>query len=130
MTGARTAAHGAGPAGLALATLLLICPTAPLHAQNLDSASLQRIRLALDSQPTPQSTLATPVWAPPERRTFGIVTLVPTESRGEIIRLSLPIGELATRGVRSIQNAKQRRAERKAREEVQAAMRQLTGQRP
>ena len=130
MTRARASAHTAGPATLLLAALILIGWALPIHAQDVDSASLQRIRLALDSQPTPRSTLATPVWAPPERRTFGILTLVPTELRGEMVRVSLPIGELTTRGVRSLRNAKQRRAERKAREEVQAVVRQLTAPKP
>ena len=52
-------------------------------------------------------------------RQFGILKLLPPDSRsGEFIRVSVPVGDLVTRGVRGVQAAQYRRAERKAREAV------------
>jgi hypothetical protein len=52
----------------------------------------------------------------PTRRMF---TLVPPQTNGEVIRLSIPVGELATRAARSISDARRRRAERKVEERIE-----------
>lgn len=70
--------------------------------------------------------LAAPPNAPPKR--FGVFTLSPPETRGEIVRITLPVGELAMRGARAVSNARDRRAERKAREEVQQALKEFLAQ--
>jgi hypothetical protein len=45
-----------------------------------------------------------------------------------MVRVSLPVGDLVTRAVRGVSAAKHRRAERKAREEVQRVMLEIEAQ--
>ena len=100
----------------------------PVWAQQPESSSsLQRIRVSLQNPPV-QSRLSTPLWGEPGRRRIGILTLIPPEHRGEMVRVSLPVGDLVTRAVRGIGAAKHRRAERKAREEVQRVMLEIAAQ--
>jgi hypothetical protein len=49
---------------------------------------------------------------------LGMLTLLPAQTRGEVVRVSLPIGELVSRGARTISDANRRHAERKADERV------------
>ena len=109
----------------------LLCSgmTAPAWAQQPESSSApQRVRLSLQN-PSIQSTLTAPGWDQPGRTRIGILTLVPPQHRGELVRVSVPVGDLVTRAVRSVVAARQRRAERKAREEVQRVVRQIEAQR-
>jgi len=53
---------------------------------------------------------------PPKR--LGMITIVPPQHDGEILRITIPVGELVSRTVRTISDANQRRAERKADERV------------
>jgi hypothetical protein len=105
--------------GLAAAILVSSLCSSPPLAQERDR-SLERISLALQ-QPSP----IVPGVAPSEGaspRQFGIFTLVPPTSRGEIIRISIPIGELVTRAFRGVAAAKQRRQEAAARRRVEAEL--------
>lgn len=77
------------------------------------------------TQPPP---LRLPIWSEPPPKRFGFFTVTPPETRGEFIRVSVPIGELAMRGTRAVSTARQRRAERKARREVLAAVETLHAQ--
>jgi hypothetical protein len=100
---------------------------APLVAQERDR-SLERISLALQ-QPLPivrgvgevESTLP---------KTLGIFTLVQPTRPGEIVRLSVPIGELVMRAFRSVGEANQRRQEAAARRRVAAALEWFEAQPP
>jgi hypothetical protein len=105
----------------------LLC-SAPLRAQERDR-SLERISLALQQQPPEPITGGVVPGESAEPKTFGIFTLVPPQSRGEIIRISVPIGELVSRAFRSAAAAKQRRQEDAARREVNAALKWLADQR-
>ena len=49
---------------------------------------------------------------------LGRLTLVPPQTSGEVVRVSIPIGELVSRGARTISAANRRHAERKADERV------------
>jgi hypothetical protein len=49
---------------------------------------------------------------------LGMFTLVPPETNGEVVRVSIPVGELVTRAARAMSDANHRRAERKADERV------------
>jgi hypothetical protein len=104
----------------------LIC-WAPLHAQER-VRSLERIRVALE-RPFPivrgvdpaESTLP---------KTFGIFTFVPPTRPGEMVRVSIPIGELVSRAFKGVAAASQRRQEAAARRKVAAALKWLDEQQP
>lgn len=111
-------------AGLGFA--LLCCP--PLLAQEQDR-SLERISLALQ-QPAPfVDGLFSPDPGSAPRRTIGPFTLVPPTGRGEIIRVSLPIGELVTSAFKQVAAANRRHQEAAARRRVEAALREFAEQR-
>ena len=55
----------------------------------------------------------------PDRRQFGIFTLNPPVTNGQIIGIGVPIGELVVRGVGSLKKAQHRRAQRNASAQVQ-----------
>src|SRR5688572_22156008 len=94
-------------AALAVAVSML-CIAAPARAQQADSmASLQRLSIALQNPPTP-SILNTLVIGEPSRTKVGIFTLIPPSHLGEMVRVSLPVGDLVVRGVRGL-NAMQHR---------------------
>src|SRR5436190_23703091 len=44
---------------------------------------------------------------------LGVFTLVPPQTNGEVIRLSIPVGEITMRAAHAISDAHHRRAERK-----------------
>jgi hypothetical protein len=102
----------------------LVC-WAPLAAQERDR-SLERIRLALQ-QPLPvvRDGGLVESGAP---KTLGIFTLVPPAGRGEMIRVSVPIGEFVSRAFKGVAAAHRRRQEAAARREVQAALEWLEQQ--
>src|SRR5262245_45475928 len=70
--------------------------------------------------------LTIPTWIEPTTpRRFGIVTFTQPERRGEIVQVSVPIGDLTMRAAHSIGQAQHRRAEQKARKEVEHAIKDL-----
>ena len=93
-----------------------------LHLVVPDDAS------SLMEDPPTLPGIGTPTWGEPARRRIGILTLVPPVKRGEIVRVSLPVGDLVTRAARSVSAAQHRRAERKAREEVQRVLLEFEAQ--
>jgi hypothetical protein len=85
-------------------------------------ASLERVRVALkERQSSPLIVGPLAPTAPDERR-LGILTLVQPDTRGEFIRIRIPIGALVTGVARSIATAQYRRAEKAARGEVARAV--------
>jgi len=85
-------------------------------------SSVESIRTALQS-PRPSTPLHTPgigLDAPPPRH-FGVLTIVPPDTRGQFVNVSLPVGDLTMRATRAVAAARYRRAERDAREEVRRA---------
>jgi hypothetical protein len=105
--------------GLAAGLLVSLACSAPLLAQERDPA-LARISLALQ-QPSPIVRGVDPVQrAAP--RTFGIFTLLPPTGRGEMVRVSIPIGDLVSRAFKSVAAANRRRQEDAARRKVEAAL--------
>jgi hypothetical protein len=56
---------------------------------------------------------------------FGMFTLVPPETNGEVIRVTIPVGELASRAARAISDARHRRAVRKVDERIARELQQL-----
>jgi hypothetical protein len=66
--------------------------------------------------------LAIPTWFEPAPKRLGILTLTKPEWPGGIVQLSVPVGELAMRAARAIGQAQHRRAEQRARREVEQAL--------
>jgi hypothetical protein len=106
--------------GLAGGVLVSLMCSAPLLAQERDR-SFERISLALQ-QPLPIVPRVIDV-QPAISKKVGFVTLVPATKPGEIIRVSIPIGELVMRAFRNVAAANQRRQEEAARREVEEALR-------
>lgn len=104
----------------------LFC-SAPLLAQERDR-SLERISLALQ-QPAP--IVSSSVFLEPQApRKLGIFTLVQPTLRGEIVRVSVPIGELVSRAFKGVAATNRRRREAAARREVAAALEWFAEQQP
>ena len=101
-------------------------------AQQSDpSVSIESLRLALQKAQRPSLSLLPVAPSVPAKITrVGILTLAPPDTRGEIVKVVVPVGELATGFARTISNARHRRAERKAREAVQRALEDFHSQRP
>jgi hypothetical protein len=60
---------------------------------------------------------------PPTR--LGMLTFVPPENSGEVVRVSVPVGELVSKAARAISDANHRRGERKADERVRKDLEQF-----
>lgn len=108
--------------GLAGGLLVWLVCGASLVAQERDR-SLERISLALQ-----QPILVVPSVGQVEStlpKTLGILTLVPPIRPGEIVRVSVPIGDLVSRAFRSVAGANQRRQESAARRRVEAALKRF-----
>jgi hypothetical protein len=108
----------------ALALLLVVVVFAvSLGAQQSQlPVSVEQVRMALQrSQHGILSTAPGSSTIPPIRR-FGIVTFVPPDTNGEVVKAALPIGELAMRAVHGLSAAQRRRAEDRAHNEVVRAL--------
>lgn len=80
-------------------------------------------RLSVTGQQALRLTIAP--WIEPTPKRFGVFTLTPPERRSEMIRVSVPIGEVAMRAANAIGRAQYRRAEQEARKEVEQAMKEF-----
>ncbi len=113
-------------AGFACAALL-VTGLASVQAQADQSVSLEAIRKGLRiSQPS--SLVVPPVVPsiPPESPRLGFLTLVPPDfTKGQMVKIAVPIGDLANRLARTISTMGRQRRERKAREAVERELRQL-----
>ena len=112
---------------LAAGLLVSVACSAPLLAQERDR-SLERIALALQ-QPVPVVRGAAGAESASPAK-LGVFTLVPTTLPGEMIRVSVPIGELATRAFKHVAAANRRRQEAAARRQVAAALEWFQEQQP
>jgi hypothetical protein len=110
---------------LAGGLLVSVVVSAPLLAQERDR-SLERISLGLQQlQPVLRGADAVKSTAP---KKFGIFTLVPPTAPGEIVRVSVPIGELVSRAYKAAAASNRRRQEARARRKVEAALEWFKGQ--
>ena len=107
--------------------LVSLASWAPLHAQERDPA-FERIRLELERPfsivrgvDPAESTLP---------KTFGIFTFLPPARPGEMVRVSIPIGELVSRAFKGVAATNQRRQEAAARRRVAAAIKWFEEQQP
>jgi hypothetical protein len=129
---------------LAAALVVVSALSHQLSAQERDR-SLERIGVALRHQPPVLSgadaqealrvstlqTLGVPIfeWLPGAPK-LGPFTLGTTQLRGEIIRISLPIGELVSRSARALATANRRRQETAARRRVEADLKAFAERQP
>ncbi len=104
----------------------MVCAV-PLLGQERAPA-LERIDLRLQQPPALLRGIDPVESAVPQ--TFGILTVVPPTGRGEMIRVTIPIGELASRAFKAASAARRRRQEAGARREVEAALHRLKEQQP
>ena len=105
---------------LIVSLLFLISPA---WAQQPNAAVLQRVRVSLRSSEPPLLLGSIPLLvSSPESLRRGIFTLVPPDAPGEMIRVTVPVGELVSRAVRAIGRAQYRRAEQRAHTEVVRAL--------
>ena len=89
------------------------------------SASLERVRVALQ-QLEPSPLIVGPmVPIPPDERRFGILTFLPPDTRGEFVRVRVPVGALVSGVAHSMAAAEHRRAEKAAREDVAKALQEF-----
>lgn len=112
---------------LAVAFLMFSAVAAPVLAQPQDPA-VRRLSLALQQPRPPVGGLVLGTVDDP--KTFGIFTVVAPELRGEMIRVSLPIGALVTQAYRGVAARNRRRQEQAARRQVQADLRRFNTQLP
>lgn len=110
---------------LVAVVLLSVVSVSPLFAQGRDR-SLERISLALQQPPLIVDS-GEPVQSVEPAR-FGIFTLLPPTGRGEVIRVSVPVGELVMRAFRGVTTAKHRRQEAAARRRVAAELKSFAAQ--
>ena len=113
--------------GLVGGLLVAVVWWTPLVAQERDGG-VERIRLALE-QPLPGLRGVGPVdgTAP---KTLGIFTLIPPTVSGEMVRVSVPVGELVSRAFKGVAAANHRRQEAAARRTVAAALKRFEEQQP
>jgi hypothetical protein len=112
---------------LVLVAAILSAWSALATAQSTDPASpssVERVRAALLSTP--------PIVIPsePEERHLGVLTFVPPDTPGEIVRVRVPIGALAANAAHSIAAANHRREERAAKEDVARALAAFLARKP
>ena len=91
----------------------------PLLAQERDR-SLERITVVLE-QPVP-AVLGIDRAPRAFPKTLGIFTFVPPTRPGEMVRVSIPIGEMLSRAFKGVAAANQRHQEAVARRKVAAAL--------
>jgi hypothetical protein len=117
--------------GAAIVAALCLATSAEAQ-QPVSAETLERVRLALQSSP-PQPGLTSPtplVGTAPEIKRFGILTLLPPDTSGEIVSVRVPVGDLATRAARAVAAVQHRRAERRAHEDVVRALQDFQAQPP
>jgi len=56
---------------------------------------------------------------------LGMLTLQPPQTTGEVVRISIPVGELVSKAARALSDANHRRAERDADERVRKDLEQF-----
>lgn len=110
---------------LAGGLLVVLAGSAPLAAQERER-SLERIAVALQQPAAIVRGIDPDGSATP--KTFGIFTLIPPEGRGEMVRVSVPVGELVSRVFKGVAATRHRRQEAAARRQVDVALKWLADQ--
>lgn len=113
--------------GLAGGLLISVACSATLVGQERDR-SFERISLRLQQAP-PVLGVVNPVEGAAPKR-IGIFTLVPPTAPGEMVRVSVPIGELVSRAFKGAAAANRRRQESAVRRRVAADLEWFKAQPP
>lgn len=112
--------------------VLAFCLVTSARAQQADQpVSVESVRLAL--QKAPQASLLTSSalsWIGPTPTRFGIFTFVPPDTRGGLVKVTVPVGNLVSRAASAVSSVQRRHAERNAHEEVVRALQAFQAQRP
>jgi len=99
------------------ATVLLVLVGLGVSSARAEQSEPKQIKAA--AQTSPKLIIRAEDLFPPTRPTrLGMFALVPPETTGEVVRVSIPVGELVSRAARAVSDATHRRAERKADERV------------
>jgi hypothetical protein len=87
-------------------------------------ASVERIRIAMESPQPPLSIGGVPLLGPtkPDETHWGILTLVPPDRPGQMMNVRVPVGDLVSRAAHSVAAAQHHRAEKAAHAEVVKAL--------
>ena len=111
-----------------IAAVVLVVPAAA--QQPAAPVSLDAIRSGLQRSTPPFviSGAARPTDVHPTR--LGVLTLIPPDTDGEMVRVAIPVGELTMRAVRAVTNARHRRAERAAERSVREDLRAFQAKQP
>ena len=111
--------------------VLMVGLASPAGAQQAEPrVSVESLRTGLQKSPQPSITIPTMPWIASNPRRLGMLTLVAPDTNGEIVKVRVPIGDLVSRAAHGVSNARRRRAERHAREEVSRALRDFEARRP
>ena len=108
-----------------LPALLVACSATTTSAGQQADPSLDRIRAALSTATNPSMKI---VAEPPLKTWHGVRLVQPDISRRQFIKVSVPVGEYAMKATRAVGKARQSRAQRKAREEVELALKEFLSQ--
>ena len=91
--------------------------------------SVESARIALQKSQQPSLWVPTvPPWIAPGPMRWGILTFTPPDTNGEMVKIGIPVGKLVSSAAQAISNAHNRRAERKAQDEVQRALQDFQAQ--
>jgi hypothetical protein len=86
------------------------------------SASLERVRVALQQREPSPLIVGPLIPLSPDERRFGIFAFLPPDTRGEFVRVRVPVGALVSGVAHSIAATRHHRAEKAAREDVAKAL--------
>jgi hypothetical protein len=110
---------------LLVVVIALVGGVAAVGAQESEpsSASLARIRAALQSPQQPITSDGVPVFSPgkPDEFRLGTLTFLPPDTPGQAVSVRVPVGALVSRAAHALAAAQHRRAENAARNEVDKA---------
>jgi len=111
-----------------IAAVVLVTPAAAQRSAS--PVSLDAIRAALQRS-APPLVIRSAVPPPEVHSTrLGVLTLMPPDTNGEIVKVAIPVGELTTRAIRAVARAQHRRAERAAERRVLEDLRAFQATQP
>jgi hypothetical protein len=93
--------------------------------------SVESLQVALQKSQQPSILIpAVPPWVAPAATRLGILTFVPPDMNGQMVKVVFPVGELTSRAAHALSTARRRRAERKAHDEILHELREFLAQGP
>ena len=99
--------------------------------QSNPPVSVESLRVALQRPQQPSILIpAIPPWVAPAPTRLGMLTFVPPDLNGQMVKVIVPVGDLTSRAVHALSTARRRRAERKAHDEVVRDLQEFLAQQP